>query len=170
MFLEQNQILIFFRTSPESHKQYIQGISQGKGCSLSLGIVLNHLKHGQQISDLLFKVWPELANEVLDQFGSVMNSNRLSSRGKGQGSVCLVYAPVYDFPPLESCRLFCPFRSMLTIRTWYSFDSTSRHWGQFHNNGRHRWAAWKNTSSRADRSAFKVWLYHQPVLYPGASY
>ena len=92
------------------------GISQGKGCSLSVGIVLNHLKHGQQTSDLLFKVWPELANEVLDQFGPVMNSNRLSSRGKGQGSVCLVYAQVYDFPPLESCRLFCPFRSMLTMR------------------------------------------------------
>ena len=110
MFLEQNQILIFLRTSPESHKQYIPGISQGKGGSLSLGIVLNHLTHSQQISDLFFKVWPELANEALDQFVPVMNSNRLSSRGRGAGLCLLGLRPGIWFSTTGKLQAFLLFQ------------------------------------------------------------
>lgn len=101
---------------------------------------------------------------------------RVPFQRQGAGHVCSLYAQVYYLPQWKTagfsattrvCWLrgsFCFF-----LRPQDRFDATSRHRGQFHNNGQYRWDALKNTGSRTDRSTFKFWLDHQSALYPGAN-
>lgn len=170
MLTDLKKIWIFFWASPDSHKQHLQGISQGKGRSLAPDTLLTHLKRGQRVSALFCKVSPEPASEVLGQLGLRMNPKRPSSRSKRRGCICSVYVPVCYFPQGNAagfsamtrvCCLwsyFCFFSG-----TRYRFDFTPRHWGWLHNHGQHR-------CTKEHRPGFKFWLYHPPVLWPGTNY